>query len=171
MGMGGGSIFSTLFGRAKEGLNSGYGVDQAGTSQTPTRGEVYDAEEVPQYQPQASFPQYIPGSALGYGNQGLPINPYVAAYFGGPDAALADKLDVSRTSSPDIMLGGTQESPIDYSKFRPETLMNPYAAGWKLYSKPNPFGADNPFNVISRKYIPAPEGSYTDSEGNVWVRG
>jgi hypothetical protein len=71
----------------------------------------------------------------------------------------------------------------DYSNIRPDMLIDPEAAGWELYSsdaRSNPYGvllgsgddsAGGGFGRLYRSLMnPAPEGSYKDSQGNVWVR-
>lgn len=69
-----------------------------------------------------------------------------------------------------------------YGNIRPDMLIDPEAAGWKLYSsnvRSNPFGmllgngddsAGGVFGRLNRSLSPAPEGAYTDPSGNVWVR-
>ena len=65
----------------------------------------------------------------------------------------------------------------DYSNIRPDMLIDPSAAGWEMYSsspRSNPYsmltGEGGFIGNFSRRLNPAPEGSYTDSQGNVWVR-
>ena len=70
----------------------------------------------------------------------------------------------------------------DYSNIRPDMFIDPSAAGWEMYSsnlRSNPYGlllgsdddsAGGVFGRLNRSLSPAPEGSYKDPQGNVWVR-
>jgi hypothetical protein len=80
-------------------------------------------------------------------------------------------------------LSKTKSLGMGYDNIKPDMLIDPSAAGWEMYSsnaRSNPFGvllgssddsAGGIFGRLNRSLMnPAPEGSYTDSQGNVWVR-
>jgi hypothetical protein len=100
-----------------------------------------------------------------------------------PSAELQAKLAGATTNRPAAAPVELQKSNngIDFSNIKPDMLLDPGKAGWELYSsnpRSNPYGllgGDNSmggiFGRINRSlFSPPPAGSYTDSQGNVWVR-
>jgi hypothetical protein len=199
MGSGGslrgfGGLFSGISGK---GANASTGISpdfQAGGGE---RADVYEPTQAEVgASMQADRPQYIPGSAYAaaFDPAYQALTPYAQAYlnqFNMPNTAqmlggnqniersLEEKLAAAgqnRVTAPDTSVGQQPSSP-DYSNIRPDMLLDPRAAGWELYSsniKTNPYsmftGTGGVSGAMARIFNPAPAGSYTDAQGNVWVR-
>jgi hypothetical protein len=194
MGLGS-SVVSRILGKGTS-ANSSTGISpdfQAGGGE---RSDVYEPTQT-EAPMQADRPQYIPGSAYAaaFDPAYQALTPYAQAYlnqFNMPNTAqmlggnqniersLEEKLAAAgqnRVTAPDTSVGQQPSSP-DYSNIRPDMLLDPRAAGWELYSsniKTNPYsmftGTGGVSGAMARIFNPAPAGSYTDAQGNVWVRG
>jgi hypothetical protein len=183
MGSGSGVISRVLGKGTSANASTGLSPDfQAGGGE---RGDAYEPTQ-DEASIQADRPQYIPGSAYAaaFDPAYQALTPYAQAYlnqFNMPNAAqmlggnqsLEEKLAAAgqnRVPGQNINIGDVPSS--NYANMRPDMLIDPAAAGWKLYSeapKTNDLGMSALMNFVNRKPIPA--GAYTDSKGNVWVRG
>jgi hypothetical protein len=120
------------------------------------------------------------GNLISGGNRGLTQAPTQASTQGFTDTDLAAKLaaaSANRTAFAPVEFAKPSAN-INYANVRPNTLIDPAAAGWSLVPgwtrAIEGFDANSAYNRdtnISSKaaFTPLPEGSYVDPQGRAWM--
>jgi hypothetical protein len=125
---------------------------------------------------QASLADMAGLGALISGRSAPGVSPmYAPQMEAQPPSTLAQQLEAARANRPDAESMLLRQG-LDYSNIRPEMLIDPSKAGWKLSEVSGPFTAlsGGIGNTIS-KMVRASKGEtdsnrFVDSQGRVWTR-